>query len=393
MSKGKRGARRDQEDAGEASGLFNMDASSAYRTHMLFPGRKDEDGAEPRRSSGSPSFMKAMMSWGKRPSDAKAGQNAQELARYRGTPTRASESGGPPAPPRGRPRGPMTREEAQRLREEEMASQAQGKDCFIIPQANLDRFLPDGVTLPRDPRKSGNLINILEVDDPKLIVSFHLMGQLTPLNNVLANPLVSNLDVHFDVSRNLLKTAQQLNATEGYIFKNLEKDADYPYINYYVINKSREEAGNFYTQNKLASHDGLNASKLGYTLVHSMDLYDEVATIARPPVDPAHKRPTTDYTGYIICIYQVFKGDDGEKFERNWLYWTGARMLYKNLPRNVGLRRLTLHKSATGPNVNYILLVECSHFLDNINQAANLLPVLRARICGYTGIFRIVESF
>ena len=92
MSKGKRGARRDQEDAGEASGLFNMDASSAYRTHMLFPGRKDEDGAEPRRSSGSPSFMKAMMSWGKRPSDAKAGQNAQELARYRGTPTRASES-------------------------------------------------------------------------------------------------------------------------------------------------------------------------------------------------------------------------------------------------------------------------------------------------------------
>ena len=135
----------------------------------------------------------------------------------------------------------------------------------------------------------------------------------------------------------------------------------------------------------------------------------QVATIARPPVDPAHKRPTTDYTGYIICIYQVFKGDDGEKFERNWLYWTGeshvaslykltislpgARMLYKNLPRNVGLRRLTLHKSATGPNVNYILLVECSHFLDNINQAANLLPVLRARICGYTGIFRIVESF
>ena len=177
----------------------------------------------------------------------------------------------------------------------------------------------------------------------------------------------------------------------------------------------------------------------------------QVATIARPPVDPAHKRPSTDYTGYIICIYQVrilaadwrtscrvfsiltsdwlqvFKGDDGEKFERNWLYWTGihvlhvssphtcppgARMLYKNLPRNVGLRRLTLHKSATGPNVNYILLVECSHFLDNINQvqqiffsvptdifmcgylqAANLLPVLRARICGYTGIFRIVESF
>ena len=33
------------------------------------------------------------------------------------------------------------------------------------------------------------------------------------------------------------------------------------------------------------------------------------------------------------------------------------------------------------------------HLKMSIFQAANLLPVLRARICGYTGIFRIVESF
>ena len=51
------------------------------------------------------------------------------------------------------------------------------------------------------------------------------------------------------------------------------------------------------------------------------------------------KRPTTDYTGYIICIYQVFKGDDGEKFERNWLYWTGNN---RHLPSNHIIRSLTL---------------------------------------------------
>jgi hypothetical protein len=45
------------------------------------------------------------------------------------------------------------------------------------------------------------------------------------------------------------------------------------------------------------------------------------------------------------------------------------------------------------------LLAKRSHALQRIPahctaaQAANLLPVLRARICGYTGIFRIVESF
>jgi len=408
-SKGRKG--RDLDDGGEngsSGGLF--DAGGAYRTHMLFPGRKDEEmgggGMDPRRSSGSPGFMKGLMgSWGKRPSDPKAAAavaaaaGSQEMSggqgpRYRSTPPHMrTESGGPPAPPRGRGRPPMTREELARMREEELANQPHSKDCFIIPQANLDRFLPDGVTLPREQKKTNQIINILEVEDPKLIVSFHLMGRLSPLSSVLENPLVDQMDLHLDLSKQLLKTAQELNASEGYLFKNLEKDADYPYINYYVINKPREEAGQFYTANKLRCHETLNAQRIGYSLNHSMDLYDEVATIARPPVDPTHKQPSTLSTGYIICIYQVFKGDDGEKFERNWLYWTGARMLYKNLPRNVGLKRLTLHKSATGPNVNYILLVECSHFLDNINQAANLLPVLRARICGYTGIFRIVESF
>jgi hypothetical protein len=31
--------------------------------------------------------------------------------------------------------------------------------------------------------------------------------------------------------------------------------------------------------------------------------------------------------------------------------------------------------------------------MDHIGVAAHLLPVLRARICGYTGIYRVTESF
>ena len=80
----------------------------------------------------------------------------------------------------------------------------------------------------------------------------------------------------------------------------------------------------------------------------------------------------------------------------NWFFFSfaGARMLYKNLPRAVGLRRITLHKTMNlKQEMVYFLLVECSHFMDHINEAANLLPILRARICGYTGIFRCVESF
>lgn len=69
-------------------------------------------------------------------------------------------------------------------------------------------------------------------------------------------------------------------------------------------------------------------------------------------------------------------------------------MLYKNLPKSVGLRRITLHKSTSSSiEVTYLLLVECTHFMAHIGEAANLLPILRGRICGYTGIFRVLSSF
>lgn len=35
-------------------------------------------------------------------------------------------------------------------------------------------------------------------------------------------------------------------------------------------------------------------------------------------------RPPIPSTGYIVSIFKVFEGDDGLKFEQNWLYWTGT---------------------------------------------------------------------
>jgi hypothetical protein len=56
----------------------------------------------------------------------------------------------------------------------------------------------------------------------------------------------------------------------------------------------------------------------------------------------------------------------------------GARMLYKNLPRAVGLRRITLHKSVSNDTeVVYLLMVECTHFMDHIGEAANLVQILQ----------------
>lgn len=68
-------------------------------------------------------------------------------------------------------------------------------------------------------------------------------------------------------------------------------------------------------------------------------------------------------------------------------------MLYRYLPKSAGLRRITLHKSISSGDKMYLLLCECSNFLENLSAAAILLPALRARLCGYTGLYRTTASF
>ena len=87
MGKGKlHGGRggRGQEEPGDGGGILNMDPDGPYRTHLLFPGRKDEMD-DPRRPGGSPSFMKQMLQWGKKSSEARM-MPQQEMQKYRVTP-------------------------------------------------------------------------------------------------------------------------------------------------------------------------------------------------------------------------------------------------------------------------------------------------------------------
>lgn len=95
-----------------------------------------------------------------------------------------------------------------------------------------------------------------------------------------------------------------------------------------MINKQQTDPSAFHRSLTAASLRKFDPRAIRYTAMHTLDLYNEVATIARPPLDaaatPGAKRPPrSPATGYIISVYKVFEGDDGEKFEQNWLYWTG----------------------------------------------------------------------
>ncbi|XP_015179834.1 PREDICTED: uncharacterized protein LOC107068191 isoform X2 [Polistes dominula] len=263
------------------------------------------------------------------------------------------------------------------------------RDCFIIPLASLERFLPAGVpSAPiADKKRSGSPLSILEVEDPKQCVLAHFMTPLEPLDPLVESPVSRPLVLQRDTAAELVAEIAP-SASQSILLTNMEKNADFPFITYYLINKQNTDPLDFYNEVQCAALRKFDPRDLRYAASHTLDLFNEVATIARPPLEPPGGRPPIPSTGYIVSIFKVFEGDDGLKFEQNWLYWSGARMMYRYLPKSVGLRRITLHKSMSQGDKMYLLICECSQLQDNLSAAAILLPALRARLCGYTGLYR-----
>ncbi|XP_023287991.1 uncharacterized protein LOC105695876 isoform X1 [Orussus abietinus] len=263
------------------------------------------------------------------------------------------------------------------------------RDCFIIPLASLERFLPAGVPHApiADKKRSGSPLSVLEVEDPKQCVLAHFMTPLEPLDPLVESPISRPLVLQRDTAAELLAEIAS-SASQSILLTNMERNADFPFISYYLINKQNTDPVDFYQEVQCATLKKFDPRDLRYAANHTLDLFNEVATIARPPLEPPGGRPPIPSTGYIVSIFKVFEGDDGLKFEQNWLYWTGARMMYRYLPKSVGLRRITLHKSMSQGDKMYLLICECSQLQDNLSAAAILLPALRARLCGYTGLYR-----
>ncbi|XP_022229486.2 uncharacterized protein LOC111078872 isoform X1 [Drosophila obscura] len=277
------------------------------------------------------------------------------------------------------------------------------RDCFIIPVHSVDRFLPAGIPIPAlsADGKTASPLSVLEVSDPKLCILVHLMSPLEAIDPVMESPLAHPLLKQRSIASELVTEVQQANtAVGGMLLANMEKSSEFPFISYYLINTMQTDPSSFYASLRVSSLSKFEPKALKYTAAHTLDLYSEVASICRPPlVLPSNeagsfKKSQTAATGYIITVFKVFEGDDGERFEKNWLYWTGARMLYRYLPRAAGLRRITLHKSTSQKGDKmYLLVCECADLLKDISLAAFLIPAMRARLCGYTGLYRPIQAF
>ncbi|KAE8742241.1 hypothetical protein FOCC_FOCC012212 [Frankliniella occidentalis] len=237
------------------------------------------------------------------------------------------------------------------------------RDCFIIPLHAVDRFLPEGVPMP-EPGQLGQLnqagqqqalqggngnVKVLEVADPLLSVLLHLMTPMEPLEPALESPLASPHRQQGTACADLVQEVSKGNsAVRGMLLTNMEKNSEFPYISYYVINSAQTDPKEFFRSLRSASLRKFDPRNIRYTANHTLDLFNEVATIARPPFDPGYpsaaRRPAPATTGYIVSFYK------GDKL--------------------------------------YLLMVECANFLEDLSAAAVLIPALRARLCGYTGIYR-----
>lgn len=110
---------------------------------------------------------------------------------------------------------------------------------------------------------------------------------------------------------------------------------------------------------------------------------------------------TFSWVFFFISILQLFS--DKKSFTREtwythiWfchIFFFYHHFSHRYLPRSVGMRRIALHKSisAKGDKM-YLLVCECSDLLTEISSAAVLIPTIRARLCGYTGLYRPIQVF
>lgn len=154
-----------------------------------------------------------------------------------------------------------------------------------------------------------NSLSILEIADPKHCILAHLMSPLEPIEPILESPLTKPLFKQKAVAAELVTEVANANtAVGGMLLANMERNAEFPFIAYYVINTQQTDPLLFYNNMRCASLNKFDPKTIRYSAAHTLDLYSEVAMICRPPFSDlagGPKKSHTPSTGFIISVYKV----------------------------------------------------------------------------------------
>lgn len=143
------------------------------------------------------------------------------------------------------------------------------------------------------------------------------MSPLESIEPILESPLAKPLIRQKNAAGELLQEVAQANtAVGGMLLANMEKNAEFPFISYYVLNTTHTDPLLFYNNMRTASLAKFDPKTIRYTAAHTLDLYSEVAMICRPPFSDlagGPKKSHTAATGYIISVYKVIPFSYSEK--------------------------------------------------------------------------------
>jgi len=275
------------------------------------------------------------------------------------------------------------------------------QDCLMVPIAKMPYFYPAGFEIP-SPSSPGTL-GLLEAPPPHHVLVYHLLSPSEPLLPAVQSPLHDPHRHQRECVLKAFKTAAGVancRQMQGMVLMNLERECEegkveFAFILVWVMDARVEEPGGIISRVRRATMEALDPATTGFTCRHHFNTYQEVATIARPPLEQLQRVAGNSNTGYIVALFQVFQGDDGTKFERNWLKWTGAQTLYRSLQHSpMELRRITLAKALPDKGVvRYALVCDGSNFLSHVARAVQAVPMLRMRLCGDIGLYRPIATF
>ncbi|KAL6435426.1 hypothetical protein ACFW04_005428 [Cataglyphis niger] len=183
-----------------------------------------------------------------------------------------------------------------------------------------------------DKKRPDSPLSVLEVEYLKQCVLAHFMTPLEPLDPLTESPVSRPLVLQRDIATELVAELA-LSVSQSILLTNMEKN----------------DPMDFYNEVQCAALRKFDPRDLRYAANHTSDLFNEVATIARPPLPPGGRPPIPS----AISIFYLTSID----FQS-----------FRNL------RRITLHKSTSQGDKMYLL---------NLSTAAILLPALRARLYGH----------
>ncbi len=120
--------------------------------------------------------------------------------------------------------------------------------------------------------------------------------------------------------------------------------------------------------------------------------YGEMYTFVDPVLPFLPKRSSNPNVAYIVSSFKTV--GNHEALDHTWSIWSGADFIVANVPDDLKLQRITLHKKVSpGGTFSYVLICELNEALTYLWRTKGFVDKIRSRECGFTSLYTVDHFF